>query len=185
MDLFTALEWYTRKQHSTYSCSETYNSLDWHEDNELSKPTPEELATAWEEYVNDFKKRDYQRKRKAAYPSVEDQLDLMYHQGFVGWLKHIFAIKQKYPAPHQEVAPDLVNPMDAIDRRMTEIENSTIEETKRARQELADLQAAVIDTKGAMIAIKGFMMEIPNLKIQLDAIQATLAEMEEELQRTE
>lgn len=174
MDLFRAIEWYTRKQHSTYSCGETYESLDWHEDNELRKPTKAQLNIAWKEYLADFEKREYQRQRQKSYPSLEAQLDVMYNQGFNGWLKHIYSIKKKYPAPHKESAPDLANPMDAIDTRMTEIENKTAERIQQAKQELADLQAAIIDTKGAIYAIKGFMMEIPNIQKQLAEIQEQL-----------
>lgn len=41
----------------------------------------------------------YQRDRKAEYPSIEDQLDLLFHQGIDGWRAAIQAIKDKYPKP--------------------------------------------------------------------------------------
>lgn len=37
--------------------------------------------------------------REHAYPSIVDQLDLMYHVGFEGWNKVIQAVKDKYPKP--------------------------------------------------------------------------------------
>jgi len=42
---------------------------------------------------------DYQGKRKAEYPSIEDQLDTIYHSGVAGWKTTIKAIKDKYPKP--------------------------------------------------------------------------------------
>jgi|SaaInlStandDraft_3_1057020.scaffolds.fasta_scaffold11866_4 hypothetical protein len=39
----------------------------------------------------------YQLDRKAAYPSVEDQLDDIYHNGVTGWKATIKIVKDKYP----------------------------------------------------------------------------------------
>ena len=71
------------------------NKIDWQGD---TKPIAEkdilekqkELQTA---YVNN----EYQRKRRFEYPTVEDQLDDLYHNGIDGWKKTIKAIKDKYP----------------------------------------------------------------------------------------
>jgi len=41
----------------------------------------------------------YQRDRAAEYPSIEDQLDNIYHSGVAGWKTTIKAIKDKYPKP--------------------------------------------------------------------------------------
>ena len=41
----------------------------------------------------------YQGQRKAEYPSIEDQLDTIYHSGVAGWKTTIKAIKDKYPKP--------------------------------------------------------------------------------------
>tara|TARA_A100000172_G_scaffold75522_1_gene58365 strand:- start:371 stop:664 length:294 start_codon:yes stop_codon:yes gene_type:complete len=41
----------------------------------------------------------YQGQRKAEYPSIEDQLDTIYHSGVAGWKTAIKAIKDKYPKP--------------------------------------------------------------------------------------
>ena len=41
----------------------------------------------------------YATKRKVAYPSIEDQLDLMYHGGYDAWKASIDAVKTKYPKP--------------------------------------------------------------------------------------
>ena len=42
---------------------------------------------------------EYQRLRKAEYPSWEDQLDKIYHSGLDAWKADIKAIKDKYPKP--------------------------------------------------------------------------------------
>jgi hypothetical protein len=39
----------------------------------------------------------YKIKRAAAYPSVIDQLDLMYHGGYDAWKAAIAVVKTKYP----------------------------------------------------------------------------------------
>ena len=41
----------------------------------------------------------YQRDRAAEYPSIEDQLDDIYHNGVAGWKTTIKTIKDKYPKP--------------------------------------------------------------------------------------
>lgn len=43
--------------------------------------------------------KPYNEKRGAEYPSIEDQLDILYHEGFDAWKAQITAIKEKYPKP--------------------------------------------------------------------------------------
>ena len=40
---------------------------------------------------------EYKEKRKQEYPSIEDQLDDIYHNGIDGWKATIKAVKDKYP----------------------------------------------------------------------------------------
>ena len=40
---------------------------------------------------------EYKEKRKQEYPSIEDQLDDIYHNGIDGWKTTIKAVKDKYP----------------------------------------------------------------------------------------
>jgi len=47
----------------------------------------------------DYAAKQYQRDRAAAYPSIADQLDMLYHQGIAGWKAAITAVKQEYPKP--------------------------------------------------------------------------------------
>ena len=45
----------------------------------------------------ELNKLDYQWKRAAEYPSVVDQLDLIYHSGIDAWKAKIKQTKDKYP----------------------------------------------------------------------------------------
>jgi hypothetical protein len=39
----------------------------------------------------------YKYKRQQAYPSIADQLDLIYHQGLDAWKSVIQAVKEEFP----------------------------------------------------------------------------------------
>jgi hypothetical protein len=39
----------------------------------------------------------YQELRAAAYPSIQDQLDLLYHGGMDAWKAAITAVKEEFP----------------------------------------------------------------------------------------
>jgi hypothetical protein len=41
----------------------------------------------------------YKRQRAAAYPSIADQLDTIYHEGIDAWKAEIAAVKTEYPKP--------------------------------------------------------------------------------------
>ena len=47
----------------------------------------------------DLENDSYKSQRRAEYPSIEDQLDTIYHSGVAGWKTTIKAIKDKYPKP--------------------------------------------------------------------------------------
>ena len=47
----------------------------------------------------EFAKQNYKNQRMVEYPSIEDQLDLMYHSGFDAWKTKIKETKDKYPKP--------------------------------------------------------------------------------------
>ena len=40
---------------------------------------------------------DYKQQRVAEYPSIEDQLDKIYHTSLTAWKSDIKAVKDKYP----------------------------------------------------------------------------------------
>lgn len=39
----------------------------------------------------------YKEKRAKAYPSIVDQLDILYHQGFDAWKSAIQVVKEEFP----------------------------------------------------------------------------------------
>ena len=48
---------------------------------------------------DEYAAKKYQRDRAAEYPSVVDQLDLIYHSGIDAWKAKIKETKDKYPKP--------------------------------------------------------------------------------------
>jgi len=42
-------------------------------------------------------KVDYVTRRREEYPTIEEQLDILYHQGYDGWKTIITDIKEKIP----------------------------------------------------------------------------------------
>ena len=70
--------------------------IEWDSDNSDSQPTDDELNaayTAWKAA------EEYKINRANEYPSIEDQLDTIYHSGVAGWKTTIKAIKDKHPKP--------------------------------------------------------------------------------------
>ena len=66
---------------------------------EKAQPSDSEIITAANTYDTNYTNNKYQRDRAAEYPSIEDQLDTIYHSGVAGWKTTIKAIKDKYPKP--------------------------------------------------------------------------------------
>lgn len=61
------------------------------------QPTEEEIQAKIQELKAEYEANEYQRQRAAEYPSWQDQLDKIYHDGVMSWQKEIKAIKDKYP----------------------------------------------------------------------------------------
>ena len=57
------------------------------------------IDTARTEINKELADTKYQRDRAAEYPSVVDQLDLIYHSGIDAWKTKIKETKDKYPKP--------------------------------------------------------------------------------------
>ena len=56
-----------------------------------------EVSAKQTELQAEYDANEYQRLRAAEYPSWEDQLDDIYHNGIDGWKKTVQAVKDKYP----------------------------------------------------------------------------------------
>ena len=70
--------------------------IKWDSANSDSQPTDNELNaayTAWKAA------EEYKINRANEYPSIEDQLDNIYHNGIDAWKATIKVTKDKYPKP--------------------------------------------------------------------------------------
>ena len=82
---------------------DTYEGLQWYDDNELPPPTEEEVQVEIERLQQEYNNNQYQRDRASEYPSIQDQLDVLYHQGYDGWKAMIDEVKNKYPKPGEDL----------------------------------------------------------------------------------
>ena len=66
-------------------------------DEEIDRPTDQEISDTIQQLQNEYDSREYQRRRVAEYPSFGEQFDLLYHEGYDAWRALITSIKDKYP----------------------------------------------------------------------------------------
>ncbi len=88
----------TLRPSAEWSCGDTYDSINWMDTTQV-KPTEEEVNTEIVRLEQLYIYNEYQRKRALEYPTIEDQMDILYHQGYDGWKLAIQTIKNKYPKP--------------------------------------------------------------------------------------
>jgi predicted lipoprotein len=82
---------------STFSMrDQDYSTIEW-SDTENTQPSLEEVNIKLAELQALWDAKMYQHNRAAEYPSIEDQLDDIFHNGIDGWKATIQAIKDKYP----------------------------------------------------------------------------------------
>jgi hypothetical protein len=74
------------------------DDLEWM-DTEQTQPTDAEITAEVARLQAEYERNEYQRKRAAAYPSIADQLDTIYHEGIDAWKAEIAAVKTEYPKP--------------------------------------------------------------------------------------
>jgi regulator of replication initiation timing len=65
----------------------------------LTKKEEAELRAEWAIEETEKQNNAWKEGRKKEYPSINDQLDTLYHEGYEGWKAKIKAIKDKYPKP--------------------------------------------------------------------------------------
>ena len=82
---------------------DTYEGLTWHDENELPPPTEEEVNQEIERLQAEYERNKYQRDRASDYPSIKEQLDTLYHQGYDGWKAMVDEVKNKYPKPGEDL----------------------------------------------------------------------------------
>tara|TARA_R100001086_G_scaffold246804_1_gene179660 strand:+ start:462 stop:755 length:294 start_codon:yes stop_codon:yes gene_type:complete len=75
---------------------ESLDGIIWHDGNP-NNITNDQITAKQAELKTIYDSLQYQRDRKLEYPSIEDQLDDLYHNGIDGWKTTIKAVKDKYP----------------------------------------------------------------------------------------
>ena len=83
------------------SSNRTYANLIIRDDSK-SKPTELELTTELASMQAAFDEAEYKRKREAEYPSVQEQLDMLYHdqaESTTTFQTAMKTVKDKYPKP--------------------------------------------------------------------------------------
>lgn len=86
------------KPGAEWSCGPTYDTLEWM-DTVQTPPTQQEVETELQRLLQVYQNTEYQRLRIKAYPTLEDQMDTLFHLGYDGWKASIQAIKDQYPKP--------------------------------------------------------------------------------------
>jgi len=77
----------------------TYKNIVW-EDLFYIKPTEEELQEYYADSQVAYQTEElYKTQRQRAYPSVEEQLDMIFHHGIDVWKERIQNIKDNIPKP--------------------------------------------------------------------------------------
>jgi len=88
---------------AVFICVEADGSLKFIDEFQVKSDIPaEDLAGIDELYVTlqaEYDNAQYSRDRAVAYPSIEDQLDKIYHDGIDAWKADIKAVKDEYPKP--------------------------------------------------------------------------------------
>jgi hypothetical protein len=78
--------------------NDEYESVDWM-DESIPMPSKAECLAKVAELQADYDATRYARDRLYAYPSMEEQMDVLFHQGYDGWKAMIQAVKDKHPKP--------------------------------------------------------------------------------------
>ena len=87
------------RPNASWGClGNTVAGLSWN-DTEQTQPTEAEITAEVARLQAEYDNNEYQRQRAAAYPSIADQLDTIYHEGIDAWKAEIAAVKQEYPKP--------------------------------------------------------------------------------------
>ena len=87
------------KPNSQFIVGDTYSSLDWHSKDQV-KPTESEFNEALKTVKSNWTAQDYARNRESDYPSIGDQLDMMYKDTKNSTTTHaaaVEAVKTKWP----------------------------------------------------------------------------------------
>jgi len=79
--------------------------LTWGDNGNYTPPTNEQIQAKADELEAAYVDAQYQRNRVSSYPSITEQLDMIYHDiksgnlNSGGWIQSIELIKRQYPKP--------------------------------------------------------------------------------------
>ena len=73
-------------------------TLNWGNDNIVAADIDLIIETQKQLEI-EYENNQYQRDRAVSYPTIQDQLDLLYHGGLDAWKAEINKVKQQYPKP--------------------------------------------------------------------------------------
>lgn len=83
---------------------DSYDGLIWIETNIDSKPTEAEVMAEIARLQAEYEANQYQRDRAKAYPSIQEQLDMLWHSVNNGtdlkdsdWFNQLSSVKQAHP----------------------------------------------------------------------------------------
>ena len=79
------------------SGEEIYENLIWGDKNERPAPTKSEIDAEVKRLKAEYDAQEYARKRAEAYPSWQEQMDLIYHKGVAGLKAELKKTKDKFP----------------------------------------------------------------------------------------
>ena len=77
--------------------AEDFEQITWH--NGTTPISKSDIQAKQAELKTAYDAKQYQRDREKEYPTWQDQLDDIYHNGIDGWKATIKATKDKYPKP--------------------------------------------------------------------------------------
>jgi hypothetical protein len=75
--------------------AEDYDQIIWHGDTPVISKA--DIVAKQAELKADYDAKEYQRNRRAAYPTWEQQMDILYHSGVDGLKTELKKTKDKYP----------------------------------------------------------------------------------------
>ena len=94
IDLMTAIQSLTPNA----ECVVRGTEIEWLDETQ-TQPTEAEIQAEITRLQAEYDANQYQRDRASEYPSWQDQLDDIFHNGLEHWKSSIQAVKDKYPKP--------------------------------------------------------------------------------------
>jgi len=93
------------RSNSEFSVGDTYDSLVWYSKDQ-DKPTESEFNNAVTAWNTEYDAQEYARNRATAFPSIGDQLDMLFHDMTTDkgskdgeWYKAVAKVKLDNPKP--------------------------------------------------------------------------------------